>query len=313
MVPDKFNMVDMGGIDLIESQGIAVEGLYQRLVESIALCRYQCLYNWKFNGILIPPSYVEMGVRADGVWINEGVAVDENDVVHIYSIEPEPPTPIEPEIEPLTVTENGVYNVPTGVDGFNPVTVNVPISSAGIWRDSFSVNWDFSNPVNTRGQAQYRSSTLIYTLDGWQLQDGQLDIVSGGIKLSRYTSDNSGYFMQRYKSIPTGAFVGKQMIMTAIVDGVLNSFTTTMTAGAGGKGAMTLNGITFRFYNYGTEVALTIDIDNGNEDKIIQAVKFETGSEQTLATLVNGIWVLNQQMDADTELVKIGTGLVYNA
>ena len=80
MVPDKFNMVDMGGIDLIESQGVAVEGLYQKLVESIALCRYQCLYNWKFNGILIPPSYVEMEVREDEVWINEGVSVDEEDV-----------------------------------------------------------------------------------------------------------------------------------------------------------------------------------------------------------------------------------------
>lgn len=126
MVPDKFNMVDMGGIDLIESQGVAVEGLYQKLVESIALCRYQCLYNWNFNGILIPPSYVEMENREDGVWINEGVMVDEEDVVHIYSIEPEPPAPIEPDIEPLTVTENGEYYAPVGVDGYNPVNVSVP-------------------------------------------------------------------------------------------------------------------------------------------------------------------------------------------
>lgn len=121
MVPDKFDMVDMGGIDLIESQGVAVEGLYQKLVESITLCRYQCLYNWKFNGILIPPSYVEMENREDGVWINEGVNVDENDVVHIYSIEIEP----EPEITPLSVTENGEYYAPVGVDGYNPVSVDV--------------------------------------------------------------------------------------------------------------------------------------------------------------------------------------------
>ena len=125
MVPDKFNMVDMGDIDLIESQGTAVEGLYQKLVESIALCRYQCLYNWKFNGILIPPSYVEMELRDDEVWINEGVSVDEEDVVHIYRIEPEPPAPIEPNIEPLQVTENGLYQAPEGVDGYNPVNVNV--------------------------------------------------------------------------------------------------------------------------------------------------------------------------------------------
>lgn len=118
MVPDKFNMVDMGGIDLIESQDVAVDGLYQRLVESITLCRYQCLYNWQFNGIPIPPSYVEMAIRNGSVWINEGVNVDENDVIHIYSL--------VPEIIPLLAEENGVYNAPSGASGFNPVTVEVP-------------------------------------------------------------------------------------------------------------------------------------------------------------------------------------------
>ena len=126
MVPDKFNMVDMGDIDLIESQGTAVEGLYQKLVESIALCRYQCLYNWKFNGILIPPSYVEMELREGEVWINEGVSVDEEDVVHIVSIGP---PPVEPVIQSLSVISNGIYTVPSGVDGFNPVSVNVPSST----------------------------------------------------------------------------------------------------------------------------------------------------------------------------------------
>lgn len=35
------------------------------------------------------------------------------------------PTPVEPVIESISITENGTYNVPEGVDGFNPVTVNV--------------------------------------------------------------------------------------------------------------------------------------------------------------------------------------------
>lgn len=125
MVPDKFNMVDMEGIDLIESQGLAVAGLYQKLVDSTAQCRYQCLYNWKFDGIIIPPSYVEMEIRDGVVWINEGVSVDEEDVIHIYSIEPEPPAPVEPTIEPLQVTENGVYTAPEGVDGYSPIEVSV--------------------------------------------------------------------------------------------------------------------------------------------------------------------------------------------
>lgn len=133
MVPDKFDMVDMGGIDLIESQGVAVEGLYQRLVESITLCRYQCLYNWKFNGILIPPSYVEMELRDGSIWINEGVNVDENDVVHIYSLSP------SPVIIPLSVTENGEYYAPVGVNGYNPVNVDAQAArnySNGIYGDT---------------------------------------------------------------------------------------------------------------------------------------------------------------------------------
>lgn len=124
MVPDKFNMVDMGGIDLIMAQGEEVSGLYNRLVESIAQCRYQCLYNWFFDGVLIPPSYVEMEVNEDDeVAINEGVTVSSDDVIHIYSLDP---GPVDPEIIPLLAEENGVYNVPAGKDGFNPVTVNVP-------------------------------------------------------------------------------------------------------------------------------------------------------------------------------------------
>ena len=39
----------------------------------------------------------------------------------------------DPVIQPLTVTENGKYEAPKGVTGFNPVLVNVPESSGGIW------------------------------------------------------------------------------------------------------------------------------------------------------------------------------------
>lgn len=119
MVPDKFNMVDMEGIDIIESQGVEVPGLYQKLVESIAQCRYQCLYNWKFDGILIPPTYVEMVVTDEEVSINGGVSVDLDDVVHIESLAR------VPVIEALSITENGIYIPQEGVDGFSPVEVEV--------------------------------------------------------------------------------------------------------------------------------------------------------------------------------------------
>lgn len=130
-------MVDMEGIDLLAVQGETIPGLYNKLVESIAQCRYQCIYNWAFNSILIPPTYVEMEEREDGVWINEGVMVDEEDVVHIASIEPEPPAPVLPVIESLSVTENGTYLVPEGVDGFNPVSVQVPTETVRNYTNSF--------------------------------------------------------------------------------------------------------------------------------------------------------------------------------
>lgn len=34
-----------------------------------------------------------------------------------------------PVVEPLTVTENGTYTAPSGVAGYNPVTVNVPVTA----------------------------------------------------------------------------------------------------------------------------------------------------------------------------------------
>lgn len=160
MVPDKFNMVDMGDIDLIESQGLAVEGLYRRLVESIALCRYQCLYNWKFNGILIPPSYVEMELREGEVWINEGVSVDEEDVVHIYGVAPEPPAPVEPVIQSLQVTENGLYQAPEGVDGYNPVEVQVEAQGSGM------IELNREPTVQDGNVGDYCISAVPFTPDG---------------------------------------------------------------------------------------------------------------------------------------------------
>ena len=40
--------------------------------------------------------------------------------------------PAEPIIEPLEVTENGTYTAPSGVDGYSPVSVNVPIPNGYI-------------------------------------------------------------------------------------------------------------------------------------------------------------------------------------
>lgn len=125
-VVDKFNMVDMSGIDVVESQGIAVEGLFNRLLNAIQNCKYQVLYNWKFAGIPIVPVNVELVFDGEQVSINNLITVTPDNVVRIYSLE----TPAV--IQPLSVNENGEYTAPEGTDGYSPVTVNVESSSIDI-------------------------------------------------------------------------------------------------------------------------------------------------------------------------------------
>lgn len=45
----------------------------------------------------------------------------------------------DPVIEPLAITENGTYTAPDGVDGYSPVTVNVPIPN-GYIKPSGTIN-----------------------------------------------------------------------------------------------------------------------------------------------------------------------------
>ena len=166
-------MVDMEGIDLLAVQGEIIPGLYNKLVESIALCRYQCVYNWSFNSILIPPTYVEMEEREDGVWINEGVMVDEEDVVHIASIEPEPPAPVLPVIESLSFGSSG-----TKVNARLSVTDESAIASlqSGGW--------------NANGMAFYDSENQIGAYGGYDFGE-QLFITKVKLWLGRYSGQNA--------------------------------------------------------------------------------------------------------------------------
>ena len=45
-------------------------------------------------------------------------------------------------ITALNVTENGTYTAPTGINGYSPVTVNVPTGGAGIPSEAFSISGD---------------------------------------------------------------------------------------------------------------------------------------------------------------------------
>jgi hypothetical protein len=78
-----------------------------------------------------------------------------------------------------------------------------------------------------------------------------------------------------------------------------------MSSEAGNKVTMHVNGVPLRLYNYGSEIAVTIDIMEDSTQHLIQAIKLEAGSSQSLATNLNGVWVLNNQMDRIGDTIKI--------
>lgn len=199
MVPDKFNMVDMEGIDLIESQGVEVPGLYEKLVESIAQCRYQCLYNWKFDGILIPPTYVEMTATDESVSINGGVSVDLDDIVHIESLV------IVPVVEALSVTENGVYTPEEGVDGFAPVEVEVNPTIESL---EVSANGVYTAPEGVDGYSPVTVSVQALTPNYEYLEPDYSGLGYSYVSTSGdyYGSNNYGQMLSIYE-VPAGDYV----------------------------------------------------------------------------------------------------------
>lgn len=54
----------------------------------------------------------------------------------------------EPVVESLSVTENGTYNAPSGVDGYNPVEVNVP-QSGGLFQLKYSEQKQCNKDIET--------------------------------------------------------------------------------------------------------------------------------------------------------------------
>lgn len=147
-------MISMDGIDIVESQGVEVKGLYNRLVEGIAICKYQILYNWYFAKVPIPPTTVELILDGGIVSINGFISIGSDDVIHVYSLES------ATVINPLEISNNGTYSAPTGVDGFNPVTVSVSpniqslqCSENGVYNTPEGI--DGFDPVTVAIEAEY--------------------------------------------------------------------------------------------------------------------------------------------------------------
>lgn len=171
-------MIDLEGLDFIAKNNSAVPGLYSKLNSHLS-SHNSTIYNFLLADIQMPPSLVELVALNNTITINSYIVVHQNDVIsftgwagpviqYLNPIEngeyiapagvdgynpvlvnvPQVP----PVIRPLAVYENGNYQVPYGVDGFAPVSVNVP-APPSIYVD----------PVYTGRSYCYLSSTTLYS------------------------------------------------------------------------------------------------------------------------------------------------------
>lgn len=138
MIQYPYNLVDMGGIDLVTSNGRTVPGLYNKIMQAKDACGSLALYNWKIADIEIPPQYVVIFPMGEYLLINGVIQVTVFDVVNVL---------ISALTTQLEVHENGIYLPPAPYAGFDSVAVDV--------RNPVIQEWDFSQGV-------YHSTKYLY-------------------------------------------------------------------------------------------------------------------------------------------------------
>ena len=95
-----------------------------------------------------------------------------------------PSVSVKPVIAPLNVTENGEYVPPSTIDGYSPVTVNVPTGGAGIPSEAFSIS----------GNCQYR-----FANNGW---DWFIENYGDQITTSNIINANYIFYYSNVETIP---------------------------------------------------------------------------------------------------------------
>ena len=103
---------------------------------------------------------------------------------------------VEPVIEELTVTENGTYTAPTGVDGYSPIKVNVPIPD-GYIKPSGTLNIDANGTYNVTNKA-----SVVVAVEGGAPATGVCESltfnVSDGIEIAAIFYSQGGSYAVEY-------------------------------------------------------------------------------------------------------------------
>lgn len=165
-------------------------------------------------------------------------------------------------------------------------------------------NWYFGNPVNQRGLTEYSSGG--YTVDRWiQAFDGTMTstLTDDGIKITAGNDGTYKNFEQVLPDIPTNS----TFTLSFLVDNY--AFVNQIYIGLGHSKfdieiEDNLISLTFKTgSSISGRKSVGIQVKVG-KTAIIKAAKLELGSQQTLAHLENGNWVLNEIPDFGEQLRK---------
>lgn len=157
--------------------------------------------------------------------------------------------------------------------------------------DQMLVNWYFADPINQRGQTEYTDNG--YTIDMWLLNSinktSTIKLTEEGIILENIDGKYKEYLQKK----PYKQFAGKTVTISLLTGDVLE--TTTMTIPQEEPTEWTLIGnamehVRLIYYNSFLYFCIT---SWKIESALLKACKLELGSQQTLAHLENGKWVLN--------------------
>jgi hypothetical protein len=199
------------------------------------------------------------------------------------------------------VSQNGTYDTTTN----NEVVVNVSEgSSIPYWNEPIIRNWDFANPINTRGQQSYSSN--VSTINGWRT-DGStsMKVVTDGINVQHKSgSSNTNTNMFYQQRFNFAAFVGQKLTASMLANGDLKSSTFVIPSSNGRMGDVTIDDCTFwvnRDSSTAIAVGFEIPASVDGESILIQAIKLEFGESQTLAMQKNTGWELVKSSDESTE------------
>lgn len=158
-------------------------------------------------------------------------------------------------------------------------------------------NWDFRNPLNSRGQSSYGDvSAFVGSIDRWWVSDSAtLSLVTGGINITQ-RGDNiwASYIFQRNKGdlMPATYTFSVLFAENTGVVALTNYFTDTSVV----ETAISYQNAGLLSFTFTVPERLDTNLAfqriHASSARII-AAKLELGEESTLAKQVSGTWVIN--------------------